>query len=72
MIELELDFSQEDVEFAERNEFKKLTNKIILELGNLIDSFKSGNVLKNGISVAIAGKPNAGKSSLLNKLLNEE
>jgi tRNA modification GTPase len=72
MIELELDFSQEDVEFAERDEFKKLINKIITELGNLIDSFKSGNVLKNGISVAIAGKPNAGKSSLLNTLLNED
>ena len=72
MIELELDFSEEDVEFAEREEFKKLINKIITELGNLIDSFKSGNVLKNGISVAIAGKPNAGKSSLLNTLLNED
>ena len=72
MIELELDFSQEDVEFAERTEFKKLTIKIQGELEKLIDSFKSGNVLKNGISVAIAGKPNAGKSSLLNTLLNED
>jgi len=72
MIELELDFSQEDVEFAERSEFKKLTVKIQTELEKLIDSFKSGNVLKNGISVAIAGKPNAGKSSLLNTLLNED
>ena len=72
MIELELDFSQEDVEFAERDEFKKLTNKIKSELKVLIDSFQSGNVLKNGISVAIAGKPNAGKSSLLNTLLNED
>ena len=72
MIELELDFSQEDVEFAERDEFKKLTNKIRSELKILIDSFQSGNVLKNGISVAIAGKPNAGKSSLLNTLLNED
>ena len=72
MIELELDFSQEDVEFAERSEFKKLTIKIQSELEKLIDSFKSGNVLKNGISVAIAGKPNAGKSSLLNTLLNED
>ncbi|MDA9362467.1 tRNA uridine-5-carboxymethylaminomethyl(34) synthesis GTPase MnmE [Flavobacteriaceae bacterium] len=72
MIELELDFSQEDVEFAERSEFKKLTIKIQTELEKLIDSFKSGNVLKNGISVAIAGKPNAGKSSLLNTLLNED
>ena len=72
MIELELDFYQEDVEFAERSEFKKLTVKIQTELEKLIDSFKSGNVLKNGISVAIAGKPNAGKSSLLNTLLNED
>ena len=72
MIELELDFSQEDVEFAERSEFKKLTIKIQSELEKLIDSFKSGNVLKNGISVAISGKPNAGKSSLLNTLLNED
>ena len=72
MIELELDFSQEDVEFAERDEFKKLTNKIKSELKVLINSFQSGNVLKNGISVAIAGKPNAGKSSLLNTLLNED
>ena len=72
MIELELDFSQEDVEFAEREEFRKLTNTIKSELKTLIDSFQSGNVLKNGISVAIAGKPNAGKSSLLNTLLNEE
>ena len=72
MIELELDFSQEDVEFAERNDFKNLTNKIKSELKILIDSFQSGNVLKNGISVAIAGKPNAGKSSLLNTLLNED
>ncbi|MBT6170802.1 MAG: tRNA uridine-5-carboxymethylaminomethyl(34) synthesis GTPase MnmE [Flavobacteriaceae bacterium] len=72
MIELELDFSEEDVEFAERGEFKKLTNKIQSELKTLIDSFQSGNVLKNGVSVAIAGKPNAGKSSLLNTLLNED
>ena len=72
MIELELDFSQEDIEFAERNEFKKLINKITKELGDLINSFSSGNVLKNGIAVAIAGKPNAGKSSLLNTLLNED
>jgi tRNA modification GTPase len=72
MIELELDFSQENVEFAKRSEFKELTIRIQSELEKLIDSFKSGNVLKNGISVAIAGKPNAGKSSLLNTLLNED
>ena len=72
MIELELDFSQEDVEFVERDEFKKLTNKIKLELNALVNSFQSGNILKNGISVVIAGKPNAGKSSLLNTLLNDD
>ena len=72
MIELELDFSQEDVEFAEREEFKKLTKKIQSELKILIDSFQSGNVLKNGISVAIAGKPNAGKSTLANSFTGSE
>jgi|TARA_B110000914_G_scaffold159758_1_gene140566 tRNA modification GTPase len=72
MIELELDFSQEDVEFVERDEFKKLINKIKLELNALVNSFQSGNILKNGISVVIAGKPNAGKSSLLNTLLNDD
>ena len=72
LIELELDFSEEDVEFADRKQFKSLLKKIQTELKILIDSFKSGNVLKNGVSVAIAGKPNAGKSSLLNTLLKEE
>ena len=65
LIELELDFSDEDVEFADRKQFDSLLKKIHLELKMLVDSFNSGNVLKNGVSVAIAGKPNAGKSSLL-------
>jgi len=72
LIELELDFSEEDVEFADRKQFDSLLKKIHLELKMLVDSFNSGNVLKNGVSVAIAGKPNAGKSSLLNTLLKED
>ena len=72
LIELELDFSEEDVEFADRNEFQKLITKITSVLKSLIDSFAVGNVLKNGISVAIVGEPNVGKSTLLNALLNEE
>ena len=72
LIELELDFAEEDVEFADRTEFVKLVNKISAVLKRLIDSFALGNVLKNGIPVAIVGEPNAGKSTLLNTLLNEE
>lgn len=72
LIELELDFSQEDVEFADKLEFEKLLNRITETLKNLIDSFALGNVLKNGIPVAIVGEPNVGKSTLLNALLNEE
>lgn len=72
LIELELDFAEEDVEFANRDEFQKLIAKITKVLKRLIDSFATGNVLKNGIPVAIVGEPNAGKSTLLNKLLNEE
>ena len=71
MIELELDFSEEDVAFADKDTFYKLVLKIKEILQNLLDSFSTGNVLKNGVPVAIAGKPNAGKSSLLNALLNE-
>ena len=72
LIELELDFSEEDVEFADRNQLKKLLFKIDNEVEILIDSFKTGNAIKNGIPVTIIGSPNAGKSTLLNSLLNEE
>lgn len=72
LIELELDFSEEDVEFANREEFQKLIIRITNVLKRLIDSFATGNVLKNGIPVAIVGEPNVGKSTLLNALLNEE
>lgn len=71
LIELELDFSQEDVEFADRSAFYKLIHELSQSTNQLIDSFKLGNVIKNGVSVAIIGKPNAGKSTLLNTLLNE-
>ena len=72
LIELELDFAEEDVEFADRGQFKALLNKIETVLKRLIDSFAVGNVIKNGIPVAIVGEPNVGKSTLLNALLNEE
>ena len=72
LIELELDFSQEDVEFADRTAFKNLISEISLSTNQLLNSFKLGNVIKNGVQVAIIGKPNAGKSTLLNILLNEE
>ena len=72
LIELELDFSQEDVEFANLKELNKLLDKISSSLKKLIDSFKTGNVIKNGIPIAIVGEPNTGKSTLLNTLLNEE
>lgn len=72
LIELELDFSEEDVEFADRQDLKDLVHAIIEVLSSLINSFKTGNVLKNGIPVAIVGKPNVGKSSLLNAILKEE
>jgi tRNA modification GTPase len=72
LIELELDFSGEDVEFADRTKFKELVAKITFVLKRLIDSFSFGNAMKNGIPVAIIGEPNVGKSTLLNALLNEE
>lgn len=72
LIELELDFSEEDVEFADRTQFHDLLNRIEFVLKRLIDSFAVGNVIKNGIPVAIVGEPNVGKSTLLNALLNEE
>tara|TARA_R110002126_G_scaffold21419_2_gene77406 strand:+ start:544 stop:1941 length:1398 start_codon:yes stop_codon:yes gene_type:complete len=72
LIELELDFSEEDVEFADRTQFKELLTRIQKVLKSLIDSFAVGNVIKNGIPVAIVGEPNVGKSTLLNAFLNEE
>ncbi|MDB4402445.1 tRNA uridine-5-carboxymethylaminomethyl(34) synthesis GTPase MnmE [Algibacter sp.] len=72
LIELELDFAEEDVEFADRSQFKDLVERIRFVLKRLIDSFAVGNVIKNGIPVAIVGEPNVGKSTLLNALLNEE
>ncbi len=72
MIELELDFSEEDVEFADRKELVKLVNEIDTLIRELITSFQMGNVLKNGVPVAIIGPPNVGKSTLLNAILNEE
>ncbi len=72
LIELELDFSQEDVEFADRTQLYDLINRAISATTELIQSFSLGNVIKKGVGVAIIGKPNAGKSTLLNALLNEE
>ncbi len=71
LIELELDFSQEDVEFADRKKFYELITHAAQITRQLLQSFQLGNVIKNGVSVAIVGKPNAGKSTLLNTLLNE-
>ncbi len=71
LLELELDFSEEDVEFANRKELEKLTEKIITEVKRLLESFSAGNALKEGIPIAIIGKPNVGKSTLLNRLLEE-
>jgi len=72
LIELELDFSQEDVEFADRSKFYELIESASITTQQLLQSFQLGNVIKNGVSVAIIGKPNAGKSTLLNTLLNED
>ena len=72
LIELELDFSQEDVEFADRTKFYELIERLTYATEQLIHSFRLGNVIKNGVRVAIIGRPNAGKSTLLNALLNEE
>ena len=71
LIELELDFSQEDVEFADRSSLRTLLSQIDVTVNDLLASFQLGNVIRNGVSVAIIGKPNAGKSTLLNALLNE-
>jgi tRNA modification GTPase len=72
LIELELDFGEEDIEFAKRDDLRDLILKIQGYLKSLMDSFDQGNVIKNGVPTVIAGKPNAGKSTLLNTLLNEE
>ena len=72
LIELELDFSEEDVQFADRKDLKDLLNTLESNLSSLIESFSYGNVIKEGVTVTIAGKPNAGKSSLLNALVNED
>jgi tRNA modification GTPase len=71
LIELELDFSQEDVEFADRSALEDLIRRISVTVNQLLESFRLGNVIRNGVNAAIVGKPNAGKSTLLNTLLNE-
>ncbi len=72
LIELELDFSEEDVEFADRTQLNELLERISIKLRSLIDSFSYGNVIKNGVPISIIGAPNSGKSTLLNKFLKEE
>ena len=72
MLELELDFSEEDVEFANRDELRQLLLDVRTEAARLAGTFEAGNAIKEGIAVAIAGRPNAGKSTLLNRLLREE
>lgn len=72
LIELELDFSEEDVEFADRSDLRQLIQRIMSAIHSLLDSFELGNVIRNGVPVAIVGRPNAGKSTLLNVLLDDE
>lgn len=72
LVELELDFAEEDVEFADRNALVALIHNLRFKIQNLTESFRYGNAVKNGVNVAIIGKPNAGKSTLLNALLKEE
>jgi tRNA modification GTPase len=72
LIELELDFSEEDVEFAKRDELREAVERMITAVKSLIESFELGNVIRTGIPIVIAGKPNSGKSTLLNALLNED
>ncbi len=72
LIELELDFGEEDVEFADRKDLEELVNQLLHAIRPLVASFRAGNAIKNGVATVIVGKPNAGKSTLLNALLNEE
>ncbi len=72
LLELELDFAEEDVAFADRTQLRSLVDGALLQTGRLLQSFRIGNAVKNGVSVAIVGKPNAGKSTLLNALLQED
>ncbi len=72
LLELELDFGEEDVEFADRTQLKELTESLLIRIGKLAESFKYGNAVKNGVPVTIAGAPNSGKSTLLNALVQEE
>jgi tRNA modification GTPase len=72
LIELELDFAEEDVEFADRQKLNITLNNLLSEINTLIQSFAFGNAIKNGIKVAIVGRPNAGKSSWINALMNDE
>ena len=72
LIELELDFAEEDVEFADKSQLKILIDEIIKRLKELKQSFSYGNAIKNGVPVVIVGRPNAGKSTLLNKIINED
>ncbi|USQ02597.1 tRNA uridine-5-carboxymethylaminomethyl(34) synthesis GTPase MnmE [Aquirufa antheringensis] len=72
LIELELDFGEEDVEFADRKDLEALVNQLLKNIRPLVSSFRAGNAVKNGVATVIVGKPNAGKSTLLNALLNED